>query len=130
MNIVDPELLIPLAGMMVGVVGMLLPIAIIAVVLHFRQRRTQQLHDTVKHLADRGQPVPPELFEPPDGKRPPESAQFKAITLIGVGVGLGVMFYLLNLKFLVGIGALLLCIGIAQLIALRIEKPSVESPGQ
>jgi hypothetical protein len=127
MGELNQEIIIPLAGMTVGVISMLFPIAIVFIVLYFRHRRAQQLHDTVKYLADKGQPIPPELLDPPRTPGVSESARFRAITLIGVGVGLGLMFYLLNLKFLMGIGALLLCIGIAQLVALRFEKPGPET---
>jgi hypothetical protein len=123
MGEVNQEVIIPLAGMVLAMVSMLFPIAIVFIVMHFRHRRTQQVHDTVKHLADKGLPIPPELLDPPRIDRVSESARFRAITLLGVGVGLALMFYLLNLKFLIGIGALLLCIGVAQLVALRFEKP-------
>jgi hypothetical protein len=118
----NDAIVIPLAGMLLALFGMLLPIAIVLAVLHYRHKRTQQLYDTVKYLADKGQPIPSELLDPPQLDRPRESPQFRAITALGVGVGLAAMFYLLNLRFLVGIGALLVCIGVAQLIAVRLEK--------
>jgi hypothetical protein len=117
------DTIIPLAGMAVGVISMLIPIAIVFVVLHFRHRRTQALYETVTQLSERGLPVPPDLLDPPAPRKSAETPLFRAITLIGVGVGLALMFYFLNLRHLAGIGALLLCIGIAQIIALRIERP-------
>ena len=111
--------LIPILGILASIV---LPIAIVAIVMQSRQRQRAALFDTVKHLADRGLPVPPELLNPPRGGTAQTGPRFRAITLIGVGIGLALMFWLLNLEFLMGIGALLGCIGIAQLIAVRLDS--------
>jgi RNA polymerase sigma factor (sigma-70 family) len=113
MGEINQEVIIPLAGMVFAVISMLFPIAIVFIVRHFRHRRTQQVHDTVKHQADMGLPIPPELLDPPRAGGLSDSARFRAITLLGVGVGLVLMFYMLDAKDLVGIGVLLLSIGIA-----------------
>jgi hypothetical protein len=118
-----PMMLPKLMGIMVAIVAILLPALILYIVLHYRARRTDQLFTLVKQLSEKGLPVPPELIDPPASPVSSSSPFFRAVTLIGVGVGLAVMFYTLELKELMGIGALLGCIGIAQLIALRLEKP-------
>ncbi len=118
----DRHTIIPLFGMLVGIIAILLPIGIIWLVLHYRNRRNDALYETVKHLADKGLPVPPELLDPPQAKSDRESPLFRAITLVGVGVGLALMFWILNLHFLVGIGAVMFCVGVAQIIAVMIER--------
>jgi Flp pilus assembly protein TadB len=122
--LLDKELLIPLAGMLVGIVGILLPVAIIWLVFHFRQRKTEALYATVKHLADKGHPIPPELIDPPGEaqERSGDTPLVRALTTLGAGVGLGLMFWIMNVKFLIGIGVLVGCIGVAQLLALMIER--------
>jgi hypothetical protein len=121
--------LVPIFAILAGIVAILMPVAIVAVALHYRNRRNEALYETVRHLADMGQPVPPELLDPPaSAAKRSETPLFRAVTLIGVGVGLSAMFALLGLQFLVGIGALLVCIGIAQLIALRIEARRAAPP--
>ena len=112
-------LLIPILGILAGIV---LPIAIVAIVMQSQQRQRAALLDTVKHLADRGLPVPPELLNLPQGGTAQTSPRFRAITLLGAGVGLALMFWLLNLQFLIGIGGLLACIGAAQLFAIRLDR--------
>lgn len=112
------QTLIPLTAILCGLA---LPVLIVWLVLRNQQRRHQQLLETVRHLADRGMPVPRELLDPPQRTAVQGSPMFRAITLVGVGVGLALMFVLLNLAFLAGIGALLVCIGVAQLVALRLE---------
>jgi Domain of unknown function (DUF6249) len=120
----DKQLLIPLAGMFVGIIGILLPVAIIWVVFHYRQRKTDALYATVKHLADKGQPIPPELLDPPREvqERSGDTPLVRALTTLGAGIGLGLMFWIMNIKFLIGIGVLVACIGLAQLLALAIER--------
>jgi Flp pilus assembly protein TadB len=102
------------------------PVVIVFVVLHFRQRQREQLYETVKHFADRGMPVPRELLDPPRQPRSAVTPRFYAITLIGAGAGLALMFWSLDLLFLLGIGGLVACIGIAQLIAWRLDRNDEE----
>ncbi len=120
----DLSILPKLAALLIPLAGIALPVIIIIVVLHFRQQQREKLYETVKHFADRGMPVPRELLDPPRARQDDifGSARFRAITLIGTGVGLALMFWLLELAFLTGIGALLVCIGVAQLIAVRLDR--------
>jgi hypothetical protein len=112
-------LLIPLVAI-IG--GCLVPVAIIYIVLNVQQRQREKLYETVKHFADRGMPVPSELLDPPRREQAKlGSLRFRAITLIGIGVGLALMFWGLDLVFLLGIGGLLMCIGVAQLVALELD---------
>lgn len=116
--------LIPVVAIVFGL-GM--PALVVALVLHYRHKRQQLLHETVQHLADRGLPIPPELLDPPR-RVPQHSRQFAAITLLGVAAGLALMFHMLELPRLMGLGVLLACIGGAQLIALRLERPRPGEP--
>lgn len=127
-------LLIPIVAILGGI---LMPIVIIYIALHYRQQQRDKLYETVKHFADRGMPVPAELLDPPrGGVNAFGSLRFRAMTLIGVGAGLVVMFTVMGLDSLWGIGALLACIGAAQLIALRLdgsqrpEAPPASHDGQ
>ncbi len=130
----DLSLLPKLAGILIPLAGIALPVIIIIVVLHFRQQQRKSLYETVKYFADRGMPVPRELLDPPRARQGEifGTARFRAITLIGAGVGLAIMFWQLDLVFLTGIGALLVCIGVAQLIAVwldRGERPTAPAGG-
>jgi hypothetical protein len=120
------QVIVPVVAILAGV-GM--PVLIVFLVMRFQHLRNQQLFETVRYLADRGQPIPRELLDPP--RRPPVagSQMFRAITLLGAGVGLALMFHLMNLPLLVGVGALLVCIGAAQLLGLRLERGSAPAGG-
>lgn len=108
--------------------GISLPALVVYLVLHYRHRQQELLHATVQRLAEQGQPIPPELLDPP--RRPPQhSRQFNAITMLGIAAGLAVMFHMMGLQPLIGIGVLVGCIGIAQLIALRLEPPGTGDQG-
>ena len=71
------------------------------------------------------------MLDPPQpaGQSVLGTPRFRAITLIGVGVGLALMFYMLELRFLIGIGGLLLCIGVAQLIAIKLDASDKRPAG-
>jgi len=108
--------------------GIGLPALVVYLVLHYRHRRQELLHTTVQRMAEQGQPIPPELLDPPR-RLPQHSRQFNAITMLGVAVGLAVMFHMMDLQPLIGIGVLVGCIGIAQLIALQLERPGTGDQG-
>jgi hypothetical protein len=117
----DLSLLPKLVGLLVPVAGMAFPIIVIALVLWFRERHRQQLYETVRHYADRGMPVPRELIEPPR-RWALATPRYGAFTIIGLGVGLALMFWSMGLASLIGIGGLLVCVGVAQLIALALDQ--------
>ena len=114
--------LIPLAGMVTGVIAILLPALIVFIVLYYKHQRSEKLFETVRKLAEAGQPVPRELLDPPVESKPADSPLFRAITLLGVGFGLALMFYVMGFRWLMGVGGLMICIGAAQLLALAIER--------
>jgi hypothetical protein len=57
----------------------------------FRVRRLR--HETIRVALEKGQPVPPDLLEPP--RRPPEPLRDlrTGVVLLGVGAGLSAFFY-------------------------------------
>ena len=113
---VEPGMLL---GLLIPIAGMILVAYLVYLALHFRQLRNDKLMETVQRLADRGQPIPPWLLDPPERSGTPF---YGAMTLLGVGVGLMLMFYTMNLAKVMGIGLMVACIGIAQLIALALES--------
>jgi Domain of unknown function (DUF6249) len=119
----DPYVLKNLVALLIPLAGIALPVLVIWLVLHFRERQRQQLYETARHYADRGMPVPRELLDPPTrSRRMANAPRFAAFTLIGVGVGIALMFWSLDLPSLIGIGGLVLCIGVAQLVAVVLDR--------
>jgi hypothetical protein len=120
-KLLSPDLLVP-------IVAILMPIAIVVIVLAFARQAQERRHQTVVHLLEKGLPVPPELLRGP--ARRYGSPLMRALTLVGVGVGLcGFLVVLLGMRSGVWAAGLIpLAIGVAQLIALKIEPPRPEPP--
>jgi hypothetical protein len=76
---------------LVAIMGMLvsfgLPLALVALILVYKQRKLRLTHETIARLADKGLPVPPELLEPP---RRGSSTLRGGLVLIGLGVALAI----------------------------------------
>lgn len=120
------QVVLPLGGMLIGLASLAIPVLIVYFVLQHRRERDERLIAAAKHFAERGLPLPPELFSPPPPKSE-DNALVRAYSLLGIGLGLALMFYTFGRPGLMGIGGLLFCIGVAQLIGLhmaaRQKKP-------
>jgi len=117
-RLLSPEILIP-------VCGMLMPLAVVIFALNYAYKHQERKHKTIVDLLEKGLPVPRELLRPQPRQGSP---LMRAFTLIGVGVGvcafLGAMFRLDH--GLWASGLIPLCIGVAQLIALKLEPRRAE----
>ena len=119
-HLLSPELLIPICGM-------LMPLGIVLIALNFAWKYQERKHKTIVDLLEKGLPVPRELLSPP---RREGSSLMRALTLVGVGVGtsafLGAMFQFDHGLWAAGL--IPLAIGVAQLIALKIEPQARDTP--
>jgi hypothetical protein len=116
-------------GVLVGLCAVLMPVAIVFIVLHFRHRRSTETLETVRYLADKGLPVPADLLRTGKDDRPasdPRSMLNTSLSTLGAGIGLMIFFYTWTpMRFLWGIGALVAIIGVAQLIGLWLTRKQV-----
>ena len=114
----QPELLIP-------VCAILMPLGIAALALNYAFKYQERKHKTVVDLLEKGLPVPRELLRAPQRAGSP---LMRALTLVGIGVGtsafLGAMFHLDHGLWAAGL--IPLAIGVAQLIALKLEPQRPE----
>ena len=115
----DPAVIHSLTGVLVPLFGMLFVIGVVLVVMEYRHRRYRQLHETITRLAEKGLPLPKELLSPSSS---PKSRLFGSLTLIGLGVGLMIFFGAQGGDDW-GIGAIPLAVGLAQLLAWKLERP-------
>jgi hypothetical protein len=111
------EALVPLVAVIM-IFGM--PIVIVLAVLRYRANRQKLINEMVLKLADKGQPIPPELFLEPGKKR--KSDVSSGLSLIGAGIGLMGFFWFAGAEEAIGIGFIPLMIGVGQLIAWKIEQ--------
>jgi hypothetical protein len=65
--------------------GICAPITLIGLILWYKSRKTRLIHETALRLAEKGQPVPPELFM---GADEPFSDLRRGVVLVALGAGL------------------------------------------
>jgi hypothetical protein len=112
-------------GVLVGIVAVLSPVLIVAIVLYFRHRKSVEVLATVRQLAEKGLPVPVELLQSSTRSRRVDarSELSAALSTLAAGIGLMVFFYVSEfMRFLWGVGALVAIVGVAQLIALWLTR--------
>ena len=113
-----------LMGELIGLVAVILifgmPIIIVLAVLRHRARRPQMINDTVMKLAEKGQPIPPELFTEPAAR--PRSDLRRGIKLLTVGLAIMGFFFFQGDHDGMGIGFIPLAIGIGYLLSAHFDK--------
>jgi hypothetical protein len=97
--------------------GTLMPVAIVWLFLHFRAARNQLIYDTAVKLADKGQPVPPELFAVANQRI---SDLRRGIVLVMFGLALCATLFELNAPWTFGLVPTFM--GIGYLIVWQIER--------
>jgi hypothetical protein len=121
----DPQVIRSLTGLLVPLFGMLLPIIIIAIVMYGRHVNSRQRHELIGRLIEKGLPIPPELLAPQTDLLPAKSSRpgklLWPMTMIGAGVGL-IIYLVVEGGDNWGIGAIPLTIGLAQLLAWKLER--------
>jgi Domain of unknown function (DUF6249) len=97
------------------------PVIIVIAILIHKARRTQRIHQTVVALAEKGLPIPPDLFvDRPSADS--TSPLHKGVVLIAVGVGLTIFFLSMPDRHGAwGVGMIPLLIGVGYLIVWKLE---------
>ena len=117
-------------GLLIPVCAILMPLGIVLIALNFAYKYQERKHKTIVDLLEKGLPVPRELLR--GAPQRAGSPLMRAMTLVGVGIGvcafLGVMFRWD--RGLWGCGLIPLCIGAAQLIALKLEPARPPEPDE
>jgi hypothetical protein len=119
-----------LAPFAVPLLALCIPIFAIVMRSLERMRRNNNLHATLRHLSERGTPIPPELLEAairdqtPSQKPWTNASQLRA-GIINVAIGLGLMLLFAAMRpdedWLWVIGAIPAMIGLGFLLIWRIE---------
>jgi hypothetical protein len=109
------EVVIPLAAF-VMVVG------IIALGVTQRLKRARILHETIRIMIEKGQPIPPELLQPQEPRRGPRSDLRRGLVFIGIGIALLFMFFGHGDGMLRWVGLIPLLMGVAFLITWKVES--------
>ena len=111
-------------GLLIGLVAVILifgtPIIIVLASLRARTSRQKLINDVVLRLAEKGQPIPPELFL--ENKQERNRGQRGGIIWAAVGVGLIIFGAFNRDSDLMGIGFIPLMIGLGFFLANRLER--------
>ncbi len=99
------------------------PIALVGIILMYKSRRTRMIHETALLLAEKGQPVPPELFI---GTDEPASDLRRGAVLIALGLGLAVFMYQLNAAW--SVGFIPIFMGLGYLVVWKLETSKRRDP--
>lgn len=111
-------------GEVIGLVAVLLifgtPIVIVLAVLRSRTRRIEMQNEVILKLAERGQPIPPELFLTPQQRSRSELSS--GLSLIGIGIGVALGLWFVDAHEAIGFALIPFFIGLARLVAWKLER--------
>jgi hypothetical protein len=103
-------------------------LAIVGFASWSRFRRNRMMHETVRLMVEKGQPLPPEIFRENHRSSTPASALRKGIFWTAIGVGL-TGYLLVSSSGNWGVGLIPLCIGLGYLLAWKLETNSKPTTG-
>jgi hypothetical protein len=99
------------------------PIMIVAAVLYASYRKRRLVHETINAYVAAGKEIPAEVFSSFHGDvRPPRSNLHRGFIMVGLGAGIVVCFLAIGWEGAAAIGAIPLCIGLAQLLIWKLER--------
>lgn len=83
-------------GVTAIVLGIFTPVVMVGIILWYKSRRNELLHDTALKLAEKGQPVPAELFADPVE---PYADLRRGVVLVMLGIGISLALFLVGMRF-------------------------------
>ena len=95
------------------------PLACLGLILGFKAHRLRMTHETIRQLAEKGLPVPPELLSPPN-RGLVHGTLAGGLVLVATGLGLGIFMAQVNAPWSIGLIPGL--IGAALLVAWMVES--------
>ena len=105
--------------------GVLMPVMMVGIILWYKTRRNQLLHETALKLVEKGQPVPAALFV---DQREPHSNLRRGVVLIMAGLGISLSLYLFGMQFWT-FGIIPLFMGVGYLIVWKLESTDQNAIG-
>lgn len=109
-----------IAGIIFLILICLAPFAMVVLIVYFIQRSRNLKYKVMEKAIEKGQPIPLETTQVKS--RGNGVLWQQGITKIGLGIGLVAFFYCLGQERICGIGWLVACIGIGQVVAGIIEE--------
>jgi hypothetical protein len=101
-------------------------VACVALGVSQKLKRTRLLHETLRLMIEKGQPIPPELLHSPDGLRRPRNDLRNGLVFVSIGLGLGVVLMEQGREWPIALIPLL--IGVALLVTRKLEGKANGQP--
>jgi Domain of unknown function (DUF6249) len=119
----DDRVLVPIASF-------IMVLGILALVAWGKVRRRTMMHETVRLMLEKGQPIPAELLRDNFDRSPrlPKSDLRRGILWVAIGLGL-MAFLLADHHHGWGLGFIPLCIGLGYLLAWKLEGSVISGHG-
>jgi hypothetical protein len=128
-SLLDPGVL----TMLIPIVALLIPIVAIGGGLYYRWNRDKLVHETIRLMVEKGQPIPPELLASENcsprrisgglaPRRDPKSLLRQGLGAIFAGLGLIAMFLVMDHGMLWAIGMVPFAVGVGLLVAWLLES--------
>lgn len=93
-----------------------MPLILAAMIMFYQSRKTDRIHDLALRLAEKGQPVPPEFLM---GKQSPQSDLRRGLVMVGLGIGLSICLWQIEVAW--GFGLIPLFMGFGYLAVWKLE---------
>lgn len=94
---------------------------VVTIVIYASHRRNRQLHETIRLMVEKGQPIPNELLQDVTKIKPPSSDLNRGLRLSAIGLGL-ICYFAAQGDREWGMGMIPLLIGVAFLISWKIKS--------
>ncbi len=95
-------------------------VGVVALVISHRLKKAKLLHETIRAMIDKGQPIPPELLQPQEPRRKPRSDLRRGLVFIAIGIALLVVLHSWGNNIRAA-GWIPLLMGVAFLITWKLE---------
>ncbi len=114
--------ILPLVFVVAILIFLAFPFIVLIVLLRYLFKRSKARMELAQKAIEKGQPIPETVC----GKRASAPADLwrTGIRNVSIGAGLVLMFAIWGSAFLTGIGALVLCYGVGQLVIVKTSTPA------
>lgn len=100
-----------------GIIIALMPLIIVALIIRYLVKRDKEHIRLAEKAMEKGKPLNEEQM--PLSKKSPDYMWRRGIRNVSIGVGLMVFFWFLGAESLAGIGGLVACLGVGQMVMVR-----------
>lgn len=100
-----------------GIIIALMPLIIVALIIRYLVKRDKENIRLAEKAMEKGKPLNEEQM--PLSKKSPDYMWRRGIRNVSIGVGLMVFFWFLGAESLAGIGGLVACLGVGQMVMVR-----------